>query len=151
MSQKCLHQRMLNTTIVKNFTIVLQYNSNFRIVLQHNSKKKKYILFHLCLLRKFLLALSGTSFPFSLFVLRISICSILSSDPNSSQHQHQHHTPSSIAEAQPIHHQHQQSDTSFLFLLFLLFGQLQECLQNISSKMHDSVFNFYSRKSNASI
>ena len=97
MSQKCLHQRMLNTTIVKNFTIVLQYNSNFRIVLQHNSKKKIYILFHLCLLRKFLFALSGTSFPFSLFVLRISICSIVSSDPNSSQHQHQHHTPSSIA------------------------------------------------------
>ena len=55
------------------------------------------------MLRKFLFALSGTSFPFSLFVLRISICSIVSSDPNSSQHQHQHHTPSSIAEAQPIH------------------------------------------------
>ena len=51
------------------------------------------------MLPKFLFALSGTSFPFSLFVLRISICSILSSDPNSSQH----HTPASIAEAQPIH------------------------------------------------
>ena len=54
MSQKCLHQRIVNTTIVKFFTIVLQYNSNFRIILQHNSKKNIYIFYSLlCLALQF--------------------------------------------------------------------------------------------------
>ena len=45
MSQKRLHQRIVYLTIVKNFAIVLQYNSKVRIVLLQYSKKKLYILF----------------------------------------------------------------------------------------------------------